>query len=236
VRAFLAALRADYLTLYRTGYLAATGVIFAILLALLWTVGRFEADNFADLVAAVIVIDQVAAAMMLVGLMILLEREDGAIAALAVSPAPPAAWLASKAVATASVGFAEMALLALLAYDGPLSAAPFLGGLAAIGLTSAIAGVVVVAAFDTLHRYLLPMIAAVFALSLPAYAALFGFAPAWMAAHPLSPAFALIEAGFAPAGEGRLAYGAAGALAWLIVAWAAARAALSAMRRGAAGG
>lgn len=227
---------ADLRTLHRTGYLWATVAIFAVLLALALQVSELDFEAFADILAAIIVFDSVTAPVLLVGLMLLLERGDGCLAALAATPLRPRALLAGRTLTVATVCAAQMLLLVLIAYDGPTAPALLVGGLLGLAAIATLLGVVIVAPFRTLYGFVPPMAGWAAALGAPGYGALLGWDPAWLAWHPAAPSMALIEAAFAPSSAGRIVYGVAGSAAWLALSgWLAGRA-LRAMQRRAAGG
>lgn len=188
------------------------------------------------MIAAIIVVDQVVSCLMLTGLMILLERGEGVITALAVTPMIQRAYIAAKAIAVSSICAIQTILLALIAYDGALSVGFLVGGLLAMAATVTLFAFVAVAPFDTLFQFLLPMIGWAFFLALPAYGVLFDWRPVLIEAHPMSPSLVLVEAAFADLSFSRILYGVAGTMIWLTIAAMSAFAALNMMRRRAAGG
>jgi hypothetical protein len=226
----------DLRMLFRTGYLAVAVVIFLVLWGLISQLSQLDFAGFADFVAAVILVDAVALPLLLVGLMLLLERGDGCLAVLAVTPMRRASFLVARTGVVALVCAAQMLLLVLLEYDAPLSPVPLAAGLLGIAAIAALTGVVAVALFRSMQAYILPCIGWMTALSLPGYGRFAGIDPLWLAWHPMAPPMALLEAAFAPQPAWRLVYGAAGVLLWLGVAGAAASRALRAMMLRLAGG
>ena len=236
VKPILAALWIDARLLYRTYYVHSTIFIFAVLLVLVLQISRIEFANFADIVTAVILVDVVIAPVMLVGLLILYERGEGSLMALAVTPMRRWHYLAAKTVAIAVVCAIEMITLVLIAYDGQLSITPLLTGLLGIAAIATLLGVVAVARFDTLYRFILPMVGWTSFLSVPGFAVFFGWSSPVILFHPMSPPLALLEAAFAEITPARLALGYAGTSAWLAVSGVWAHGAYRRLQLRAAGG
>ena len=95
--------------------------------------------------------------------------------------------------------FLRWALVLVLAvYDAALSPVLLAGGLAGAACVSALLGFVVVAFFDDLYAFILPMIGTILLLGAPGYAVLLGIAPAWLVWHPTAGSLALIQAAFEP--------------------------------------
>lgn len=222
MRAIAAFIVTDARLFWRSGYVAATLVVLVILLALLSPISNVDFDGFADLMTAVILIDQAIAPVMLTGFLLLAERNEGALANLAVTPAPSWLGLAVRMVMVSGLCLFEMLALVLIVYDGALNHAALVGGLFAIGAMATLAGVIIAAPFDSVFRVLLPMIGVIFALSVPGYSLLIAQAPLWVDLWPTGPAAALLQAAFEPTGAGRMIYASLGSIAWIGVAFIAA--------------
>jgi hypothetical protein len=173
---------------------------------------------------------------MLAGLMILLERGEGLVTALNVTPMPRIAYIAGKTITVSFICAIQTILLVLIAYDGSLSIGLLLAGLFGMAVILTLFAIVVVAPFDTLFRFLLPMIAGVYFLVLPGFGVLFGWRPFGMDIHPISPPLTLLEAAFAELSASRIAYGIVGTLIWIAIAAVSAFFALNVIRARAARG
>ncbi len=226
----------DLRVLYRTGYIWVTVAIFLVLLTLALQLSQLDLSGLADVVAALILLDVVVAPVMLVVLMILLERGDGSLLALAATPMKLLSYLVARVAVVAAICAAEMFFLVLIVYDAPLSVGALAAGLLSAAAIAAVSGVIVVAPFSSLYSALPPMVGWILLLSAPAYGVLMGWEPLRLAWHPTAPAMALIAAAFDPQPVARVAYGAAGAVLWLTLGGALAARALRAMQRRAAGG
>lgn len=188
----------DIRSLYRSGYIWASVAVFALMLLVAVQASRLDFAGYEDFIAAIILFDVVLSPVILVGLMVLLERGEGAFAVLCVSPAPSWAYVAARVVTVGVIALAEMLVLVLAVYDAALSPVLLAGGLAGAACVSALLGFVVVAFFDDLYAFILPMVATILLLGAPGYAVLLGIAPAWLIWHPTAGALALIETAFEP--------------------------------------
>lgn len=226
----------DVRVLYRTGYIWVTVAIFLVLLALALQVSRLDLEGAADVVGAIILSDIVATPALLVGLMLLLDRDDGCLVALAVTPMKLWTFLTTRTAIVSLVCAAEMFFLVLIAYDGARSMALLAAGLLSAAAIAALGGFVIVAPFRSVQPFVLPLVGWIFLLSAPGFGVFLGWDPVWLAWHPTAPAMTLIAAAFAPRGAGGLVYGLLGTAVWLGLAGALAMRALEWMQRRAAGG
>jgi fluoroquinolone transport system permease protein len=235
VRPFAALVWADLRVLGRSGYLWATVAVFLILLALALQVRRLDFAGFANVVTAVILLDVVVMPVLIVGLTVLLERGEGTMLGLAVTPVSPRTCLAARVTTVTLICAAEMLLLVMLSYDGGLEPVYLGGGLLSIAAVSCLAGYCTVIRATNVYAFIPPMMAVVLILGVPAYAVLAGSSAHWVAWHPTAPGLTLLEGAFAPLPAWRLAYGAIGSIVWLVLGgWLAMRS-LMAIRARAAG-
>ncbi len=227
---FLAFARADLTVLHRTGYLAATAVIVALLIFLGLQIAKLDLASFANVVAAIVVIAVVTAPTIVAGLLVLLERGQGSFAALAVTPATATAYVVARTAVIAVVTAVEMLVFVVVAYDGPLGFAILTFGVFGVAAIACLAAILVVAPFDDVFAFILPMVAVVLFLSAPGLGVLTGLNSMWFAWHPTAPSLALIEAAFAPVSIGRLVFGVLGTAVWTAAGLVLARRAVAVMR------
>ncbi len=226
--AFPHLLRNDVRMLYRSGYIWVSLAVFALMLLVAMQAARLDFAGYENFIAAIILFDVVLSPLMLVGLMVLLERGEGAFAVLCVSPAPTLAYMAARVLAVSLISLAQTLMLVLIVYDAALSPLALTAGLAGAACMSGLFGFVLIAFFDDLYSFLLPMIGAIMLLGMPGYAVLLGIAPDWLAWHPTAGALALIESAFDPDAARRLVTAGASTVLW---AAAAATLAYIAVRR-----
>lgn len=233
---FLSAAWVDLRVLWRTGYIFGITAIFLLFFLILSLIPHIDFISFPDIISALMVLDEVIAPMLLVGLLLLYERGEHSMIALAVTPMRNITYIGAKlSVVTAICGVAGI-LLIMGVYDGQLNMLSLTGGLLGIAAISTLAGIITVAPFDTLYRFILPMIGMIIFLSIPGYGVLFGWQHNLIAFHPIAPPLALLEGAFTARPPGRLLYGAAGTLIWLAIGIALALHSYRQMQYRAAGG
>lgn len=214
---FFALVWNDFRILHRTGYVWATVAIFAVLLFIALQVSRLDFEGFANVVAAIILLDVVLTPVLIVGLMILLELGQGSFAALSVTPLSPMTYMAARTTTVSLIGSAEMFLLAVISYDGSLSVGLLLLALLCIAAIASVSATIIVSPFRSLYPFMLPMFGWIVFLGAPAYAVLFDWNPAWLIWHPTAPAMTLLQGAFEPVSPGWLGYGVAGTAGWLLL-------------------
>ncbi|OQW60447.1 MAG: hypothetical protein A4S17_00720 [Proteobacteria bacterium HN_bin10] len=217
MRPFVHLLINDIRVLYRTGYIWASIAVFALMLLVAVQASHLDFAGYERFVAAIILFDVVLSPVMLVGLLVLLERDEGGLAILSVSPAPQHAYIAARVLVVSLIALAEMFILVLAVYDGVLSPLQLASGLAAAACISALLGFLLVGFFDNLYAFMLPMIATILMLGAPGYGVLLGIDPAMLAWHPTAGALALIEGAFAGEANYRFAQPILTTLLWIVI-------------------
>lgn len=216
----------DLRILFRSGYIWASIAAFGLMLLVALQAARLDFAGYEAFIAAIILFDVVLSPVMLNGLMLLLERGEGAFAALAVTPLDRWRYLAARVLTVSLISIAEMLLLVLIVYDAALSPGMLFAGLLCAGLVASFAGIVAVAPVDSLYSFILPMILTILFLGAPGYGVLLGLKPDWLLWHPTAGALTLIEAAFQGGMRPNIAFAAASATAWIAGGALAARAAL----------
>lgn len=161
--------------------------------------------------------------------LIILERDDGTLAAVAVSPLRPSEYLASKVITLTGLATLEGTVVSLLglaaiawragvsvAWPSPLG----LLGLAALGVMHVLIGVIVVARHDRFSEVLIPMSAIAVVLQLPAFYYVGALSTPLLLLIPSGAPTMLIRGAFVPLSAWEWAYG-LGATAVLLAALSA---------------
>lgn len=141
-----------------------------------------------------------------VGVLVLLERSEGTLDVVRVSPLRPGEYLASKLATLVALALVEGALVTVVAF-GTGFAAPWLvlGVLLRAGLGAA-AGLAVGVRYDSITRLLMPVIGLALAFDLPVLWYL-GFVPGALAyPWPSTPSLILAKAAFYPVTPLELGY------------------------------
>jgi len=225
------ALRWDAALQARNGFYQATVFIVLVMGALLLAIPEtFRADRVLWVPAVLAINLQITTFFFVAGLM-LLERDEGTLAALGVSPLGAGTYLLSKTVTLTALAAVETVLLIWIAFGTAGNWVLILLGTAAIGAVYTGFGVAVGARFRSVNALLLPASLVVMLLLLPLVPH-FGLASRTpFLLHPLEPAMALIRAGYGAGGAGEIAYGLGGSVVWVVVAFLLGRRAVRQLMR-----
>jgi fluoroquinolone transport system permease protein len=225
VRAFVTALRWDIVLQSRNGFYWATAFVVLVVGGLLVAVPEAARANASVWVPAIVAINlQITTFFFVAGLM-LLERDEGTLAALSVSPLSPTAYLATRTVTLTALAAVETIAIILIAFHAGRSWLLVLSGTAALGVIYTAVGAAVATRYASINALLLPASLVVTLLLLPLLAHV-GFAPrSVFLLHPIEPPLILIRAAYAPASEREIVLGAGGSFAWgaVLFLWARSR-------------
>ncbi len=155
--------------------------------------------------------------------LVLLEKAEGALAALVTTPQREEEYLLSKVLTLTSLGVAESLGVVVPLFGTGVRWAPLLMGAFLLGGLYVLLGFAVIVRYDSLHEGLLPSAVWVTLLTAPVLGH-FGIAsPRFFYLHPVQPSLTLMSGGYAPLSPGEAAYGAVGAAVWFGISFAAAR-------------
>ena len=217
--AILTALRWDVIVQARNGFYWASAFLIIVISALLLSVPESARANSALWVPAILVINlQITTFFFVAGLM-LLERDEGTLNALAVSPLSPSGYLATRTVSLTALAAAETIAIVWIGFGTSGSWSLILGGTAALGVIYTGFGAAVATRYDSVNALLLPASAFVGLLLLPLLPH-FGLAPRLpFFVHPLEPAMTLIRAGYGVVDRIDVAFGVVGSFGWSAIAF-----------------
>jgi fluoroquinolone transport system permease protein len=222
VRACVAALRWDVVLQARNGFYWASAFVILVIGGLLLAVPEAARANEAVWVPAILAVNLPITTFFFMAGLMLLERDEGTLTALAVSPFTPGGYLATRTVTLTALAAVETIVLVLVAFDATPSWLFVFSGTAALGVIYTGIGAVVATRYASVNALLLPASLVVTLLLAPLLAHV-GVAPhSLFVLHPVEPALALMRAGYVSADVGELAFGAVGSLAWgaVIFVWA----------------
>jgi len=217
---FVTALRWDMVVQARNGFYWASAFVVLIMGGLLLNVPETARANGAAWVPALLAVNlQITTFFFVAGLM-LLERDEGTLAALAVTPLSPGAYLATRMITLTALAAVETVAVVWIAFGTGGSWVLILSGAAALGVIYTGFGSAVGAGYASVNTMLLPASVLVAVLLLPLLPH-FGLGPrAPFLVHPIEPALALIRAGYGVGNAGEVALGALGSVFWSAVAFA----------------
>jgi fluoroquinolone transport system permease protein len=191
--------------------------------ALLLNVPETARANAAAWVPAIVAINlQITTFFFVAGLM-LLERDEGTLNALAVSPLSASAYLAMRILSLTALAAAETMAIVWIGFGTSGSWLLVLAGTAALGVIYTGFGAAVAARYESVNTLLLPASAFVALLLLPLLPH-FGLVPRWpFVVHPLEPPMTLLRAGYGVINWTQVAFGIVGSFGWSAVAFVWAR-------------
>jgi fluoroquinolone transport system permease protein len=147
--------------------------------------------------------------------LVLLEKAEGSLVALVVTPLRTPEYLASKTLTLTAIALVENLILVVLFYG-----AGFNWGWLALGIVLAsaayvLSGFIAVSRYRAINEFLMPSVAYTAALSLPLIALLAGWSHPLLLLHPLQGALVLMRAAFESIPAPEIVAGAVSAVAWI---------------------
>jgi fluoroquinolone transport system permease protein len=217
--AMLQALRWDVIVQARNGFYWASAFLIIIISALLLYIPESARTDSALWVPAILAINlQITTFFFVAGLM-LLERDEGTLHALAVSPLSPSGYLAMRTLSLTGLAAAETIAIVWIGFGISGSWSLILAGTAALGVIYTGFGAAVATRYDSVNALLLPASAFVALLLLPLLSH-FGLAPRLpFVVHPLEPPLTLLRAGYAATDRSEVAFGILGSFGWSALAF-----------------
>jgi fluoroquinolone transport system permease protein len=221
--AFANALRWDIVVQARNGFYWATAFVVLVVGGLLLAVPAEARADGAAWVPALLAVNLLITTFFFVAGLMLLERDEGTLTALAVSPFSPGRYLAVHIVTLTTLATVETVALVWIAFGSGGSWLLILSGTAALGIIYTGFGAAVATRYASVNALLLPASAMVALLLLPLLPH-FGLAPrALFLLHPIEPPLTVIRAAYGAGGPADLAFGVAGSAFWFAVAFRWAR-------------
>jgi fluoroquinolone transport system permease protein len=215
----ISALRWDVVLQFRNGFYF-VGALFVLLWVGLLRQIIVGAPFVANLAApAFVMLNMLITTFYFVGGLVLLEKGEGVLDGLVVTPLRGWEYLASKAVSLTFPAIVESVLIVVLTIGAVFQPLPLLAGMALLGGLYVLLGFVAIARYDSINEYLLPSGVLVALLMLP----LLDYVGLWRSAlfylHPVQPALVLLRAAFTPIASWEIAYGLVGAALWLALSY-----------------
>lgn len=212
--AFATALRWDVVVQARNGFYWTTAFVVLVVGGLLLAVPEAARADEAAWVPALVAVNLQITTFFFVAGLLLLERDEGTLLALAVSPLTPAAYLATRTLSlTTLAGIETIALVSIAFTDSP-SWPLLLTGTSALGVIYTGIGASLATRYASVNALLLPASVIVTLLLLPLLPH-FGLAPrALFLVHPIEPALTLIRAAYGETSVANIAFGVLGSSWW----------------------
>jgi fluoroquinolone transport system permease protein len=177
--------------LWRHGVVAAIALVAAVWAGLLRVL---PTEVAADVLPAALYVDAAIVGVLFVAAAVLIERRQGTLEALAVSPLRVSSYVAAKVVTLTGLALRATLGIALVVSPGP-RVLPLVAGVLSLSPPVLLVALVVVARSDTITGYLLRVQGPLTPAMLPLLA-LAGWVPWWVAwLGPTTGPFRLLEAG-----------------------------------------
>lgn len=215
---FLTAVRFDLVLQARHGFYAASVFLVLMMSGLLTMIPVAARSNAALLVPALFVVNLPITTLFFVAGLVLLERDEGTLNALGVTPWSAGQYLGVRVLTLTSLAVIETMLVAWVAFD--VGAGGWLVvGAAALGVFYTACGAGFSARYSSVNELILPASVFVTCLLLPLITHFGLLSHPIVLAHPVEPALTLMRAGYTAPSPWELAYGAGGSAAWAAAAW-----------------
>ena len=206
----LETIRCDVRLQYRNGFYYAVAFLlffFAILV-------NFVPIDWTPWLAALLLGNMMLATFFFLGGLILLEKGEGTLEALIVTPLSDVEYLASKIVTLTLLATAEQLMLVLLASGFDFSPLPLLIGVVLGSILYCLFGFLAVSRYDSINEYLFPSMLYTLFFSVP-FIPFFGLADGWaFYLHPLQGVLLLLGAAFVPLSGWQWVYSLGSCLLW----------------------
>jgi fluoroquinolone transport system permease protein len=186
---------------------------------LLYLSDRLEGQAPLWVPAAILTNLQITTFFFVAGL-ILLEKDEGTLSALAVSPLSPATYLTMRILGLTILAAAETVAVVWLGF-GAIGRWPFiLVGTAALGIIYTAFGAAFAVRYDSVNAFLLPASVVILLLMLPLLPHFGLTTRGILVLHPLEPALTLLRGGFDALSRADTVFGIVGSAAWSAIAFA----------------
>jgi len=216
----LATVWRDVIVQFRNGFYLVSAFFIAIWLGLLSLLPPDVTLDAARIVPAFLLLNLLITTFYFVGALVLLEKAEGTLAGVSVTPLRNVEYLLAKIISLVLLATAESLLILAPVVGLAFAPLPLLAGVMLLGGLYTLLGFIAIVRYDSINEYLLPSVVWVVLLMLPLLDLVDIWPGVWWYAHPVQPALVLIRLAFADAFASnmqlaqqwpRLAYGVVGA-------------------------
>lgn len=208
-----ASLQTDLRVQLRNGFYFVSGFIVLIFTALLSQLPKGVLD-LSLVVPSILLVNFVLTTFFFVGALVLLEKSEGTIYGLVVTPLRVGEYLLAKVASLTGLATLESALVVLFVFGLPPNMLPLLLGMLLLGTLFTLLGFVVTARFRSINEYLLPAGFGVMLLLLPLLQSTGLLSSPLFHFHPAQPAVTLLRSAYTSVSTLELVYAVLGSLSW----------------------
>jgi len=219
----LSTMRCDVRLQQRNGFYWAVAFLLATFVVVMT---RLPSINWTPILPPLLLGNLMMAAFYFMGGLMLLEKGEGTLESLIVTPLTSVEYLLSKVLTLTALSLAESYAIVLVAHGPAFNWLLLLAGVALAAALYCLVGFIVVIRYDSINEYLFPTMiySAIFFLPILDYAGVWG--GPWMYLHPFQAPLVLLEAAFYGTGSWvlgpwMLVYGVVYSLLWvaLLLFW-----------------
>ena len=218
MKRLLAAMWWDIQLQFRNGFYYATAFIVVVWIGIR---SQLPAFDLGWLMPTLVSGNLILTTFYFVGGLMLLEKGEGTLEALIVTPLRITEYLASKVLTLTLLALVENVILVIVLYGTRVSILPLMVGLLLASALYVLTGFLVVARYDSINEYLLPSLLYTAVLSVPLLAQLSTWTSWVIYLHPLQGPLLVMAAAFGPVDAALLLYGVLYSALWIVLfaAW-----------------
>lgn len=220
---FAASLRKDAVIQLRSGFWVVGAVVAFFYVGLLYQIPSSWPLDLELLLPAILLLNVMITTFYFVAALVLMEKTEGTLAALVVTPLRTGEYLGAKVSSLALLALAENGVVVLLFYGTGFAPLQLVAGLGLLCAFYTLLGFVVISRYESINEFLIPSIGVVTFLALPLLAYFGAVDRSVFYVHPIQPYLLLIRAGFVAVSNADVIYAVTGSLVWTFLAWWGAR-------------
>ena len=220
---FFSTFRWDMTLQFRNGLYYVSGFIILLMVPLLRLLPHDDGVDYRLVLPALVLVNLIITTFYYMGGLVLLEKGEGTLAGLVVTPLRDEEYLIAKIASLTLLGVIESLIIVVLVYGVHVNLLPLVLGAFALGGCFTLLGFIAIARYNSINAYLLPSVVLVLLLILP----LIDHFGLWQSPifylHPVQPMLVLMRAVSGGAAGWEFGYGLLGSSLWFAVSFTWAR-------------
>lgn len=221
-RRLSATVRWDVVRQFRSGFYYASG-FFVLVWAAVFVPLPAGTLDLGLMLPALMLVNLSVVAFYYVGALVLLEKSEGSLLGIVVSPLRGHEYLLGKVISLTGLAVLESGVLVVLIYGVGFRPLFLLSGMVLLSGFYVLVGFMVIVRYGSINEFLLPSIVLVTGLIAPAVDYFGLWQSPFFYLHPVQPALLLMRGAFVPLELWQMVYGFVGAAVWVVVAFVGAR-------------
>ena len=212
----LTSIRCDITLQIRNGFYAAT-----LFITIFWSLLMLRAGglDLRWLLPPMVIGNLLIGTFFFIGALVLLEKDEGTLTALVVTPLRFGEYLSAKLITLSGLALAETLILVPVIAGWRFDALLLVVGVSLAAALYGLFGFIAVARYSAINEYLLPSGVYITGLWIPLLAYMAQWRPWLLYLHPMAAPLTLVEAAFSSAPPWRVVYGLAYSALWIALLW-----------------